>query len=47
MPQRLNLHIDEAGTQDLTEGMYLVAVVLHDHSHDIEGPIMRHPARIG
>ncbi|MEE1274325.1 MAG: hypothetical protein UHI81_07465 [Olegusella sp.] len=46
MHQRLNLHIDEAGTQDLTEGMYLVTVVLHDHSHDIERPIKAYENRL-
>lgn len=39
MHERLNLHIDEAGNQDLSEGIYLVAVVLHEHSADIENPI--------
>lgn len=36
--ERLNLHIDEAGNQDLSEGLYLAAVVLHEHAVDIEGP---------
>lgn len=39
MTKRLNLHIDETGTQDLSEGLYLVAVVLHDHSEDVMTPI--------
>ena len=36
---RLNLHIDETGSQDLSEGLYLIAVVLHDHGNDISTPI--------
>lgn len=40
MAERLNLHIDETGNQDLSEGRYLVAVVLHDHSADIEDAIL-------
>ena len=35
MSNRLNLHIDESGSQDLSEGLYLVTVVLHDHSDDV------------
>lgn len=30
LPGRLNLYINESGDQDLFEGLYLVAVVLHD-----------------
>lgn len=30
MAKRLNLHIDESGNQDLSEGRYLLTVVLHD-----------------
>lgn len=39
MSGRLNLHIDESGGQDLSEGLYLVAVVLHEHSADVSAPI--------
>ena len=39
MQERRNLHIDEAGNQDLSEGLYLVAVVLHEHNVDIEESI--------
>lgn len=46
MAERLNLHIDETGNQDLSEGRYLVAVVLHDHSADIEDAIARYRARL-
>ena len=46
MAKRLNLHIDESGNQDLSEGRYLVAVVLHDHSEDIGGAIGRYEARL-
>lgn len=44
--KRLNLHIDESGNQDLSEGRYLVAVVLHDHSDDVEETIGRYGARL-
>ena len=46
MAERLNLHIDETGNQDLSEGRYLVAVVLHDHSADIEDAIARYRSRL-
>lgn len=46
MQERLNLHIDEAGNQDLSEGLYLVAVVLHEHTADIEGPIRAYEERL-
>ena len=36
---RLNMHVDETGSQDLSEGIYLVAIVLHEHSADIKTPI--------
>lgn len=39
MQERLNLHIDEAGCQDLSEGLCLVSVVLHEHNVDIEESI--------
>lgn len=46
MANRLNLHIDETGRQDLSEGLYLVAVVLHEHSEDIASPIEAYKARL-
>ena len=46
MANRLNLHIDESGNQDLSEGRYIVAVVLHDHSSDIATPINRYEERL-
>lgn len=46
MAERLNLHIDETGNQDLSEGRYLIAVVLHEHDTDIEGAIARYEARL-
>lgn len=46
MSERLNLHIDESGNQDLSEGRYLVSVVLHDHSEDIADVIGRYEARL-
>lgn len=46
MAERLNLHIDETGNQELSEGRYLVAVVLHDHSADIEDAIARYRSRL-
>lgn len=46
MARRLNLHIDESGNQDLSEGLYLVAVVLHDHSADIAAPISAYERRL-
>ena len=46
MANRLNLHIDESGNQDLSEGRYIVAVVLHDHSEDISTPLGRYEGRL-
>ncbi|MBQ9001550.1 MAG: hypothetical protein IJ087_06835 [Eggerthellaceae bacterium] len=46
MQERLNLHIDEAGNQDLSEGLYIVAVVLHEHVVDVEGPIKAYEDRL-
>ena len=46
LANRLNLHIDESGNQDLSEGRYIVAVVLHDHSSDIAIPINRYEERL-
>lgn len=46
MPERLNLHVDESGTQDLAEGLYLVAVVLHEHDADITAPIRAYEERL-
>ena len=46
LANRLNLHIDESGNQDLSEGRYIVAVVLHDHSSDITTPINRYEERL-
>lgn len=43
---RLNLHIDESGNQDLSEGMYLVTVVLHEHEDDVEMPISNYKERL-
>ena len=44
--ERLNLHIDEAGNQDLSEGLYLVAVVLHDHKDNVVEPIQSYEGRL-
>lgn len=46
MQERLNLHIDEAGNQDLSEGLYLVAVVLHEHTVDVEEPVRAYEERL-
>lgn len=46
MVNRLNLHIDETGSQDLSEGLYLIAVVLHEHSADIIMPIKDYENRL-
>ena len=46
MAKRLNLHIDESGNQDLSEGRYIVTVVLHDHSEDISTPLQRYEGRL-
>lgn len=46
MVNRLNLHIDESGSQDFSEGRYIVAVVLHDHSANIADPIDRYECRL-
>ena len=43
---RLNLHIDESGNQDLSEGMYLVTVVLHRHDDGVEGAIRGYEERL-
>lgn len=42
----MNLHIDESGDQDLSEGLCLVAVVLHEHSSDIAAPIEEYEKRL-
>ena len=44
--RRLNLHIDETGNQDLSEGSYLVTIVMHDHSDDIGESISKYNARL-
>lgn len=46
MSKRLNLHIDETGNQDLSEGRYLVAVVLHEHDARIGDIIARYESRL-
>lgn len=46
MLKRSNLHIDEIGNQDLSEGCYLIAVVLHEHGTEIEDSIVRYEARL-
>ena len=46
MSKRLNLHIDESGNQDLCEGRYLVAVVLHEHGACIANAISRYESRL-
>lgn len=46
MPERLNLHIDESGSQDLSEKNYLIGVVLHEHNVDILTPIKAYEKRL-
>ena len=46
LPGRLDLHIDESGDQDLSKGLYLVAVVLHEHSSDIAAPTEEYEKRL-
>lgn len=46
MATRLNLHVDETGNQDLSEGLYLVAVVLHEHSANIATPVKAYEERL-
>lgn len=46
MVKRLNLHIDETGSQDLSEDLYLVAVVLHEHAADIVSPIAKYERKL-
>ena len=43
---RLNLHIDETGNQTLSEGLYIIAVVLHRHTDDIVAPIDAYEERL-
>lgn len=43
---RLNLHIDETGNEILSEKVYLVAVVLHEHSKDIGTAIDAYEERL-
>ena len=43
---RLNLHIDESESQDLSEGVYVVAVVLHDHSSEVAPSVMDYERRL-
>ena len=44
--KRLNLHIDETGSQDLSEGVYMIAVVLHPHEDDIRPSIASYENRL-
>lgn len=46
MANRLNLHVDETGSQDLSENLYLVSVVLHEHSADVVTPIEEYERRL-
>lgn len=46
MARRLSLYIDESGNQNLSEGRYLVGVVLHDHSDDVGEAIKRYEKRL-
>ncbi|WP_160213317.1 hypothetical protein [Adlercreutzia aquisgranensis] len=46
MAKRLNLHIDETGSQDLSEGLYLITVLLHDHADDVVIPIKEYERRL-
>lgn len=46
MSERLNLHIDESGSQNLSEGLYIVALVIHEHSADITTPIKDYENRL-
>lgn len=46
MSRRLNLHIDESGNQNLSEGRYLVCIVLHEHDQDILSPIQAYEERL-
>lgn len=46
MARRLNLHIDETGSQDLTEGYYAVSIIIHEHEHDVEGSIASYKERL-
>lgn len=46
MSDRLNLHIDESGTQNLAEGIYLVSVVLYNHAEDVAEPIRKYDERL-
>lgn len=46
MSKRLNLLIDETGNQDLSEGRYLVAVVLHEHDACISDVIAQYEFRL-
>lgn len=46
MLKRLNLHIDETGSQDISENIYLIAVVLHEHTIDIESQITKYERRL-
>lgn len=46
MANRLNLHVDESGNQTLSEGRYLIAVVLHDHSQSVEEAIEHYEVRL-
>ena len=46
MTNRLNLHIDESGNQNLSEGLYIVTVVLHNHAKNVSAPIHEYEKRL-
>ena len=43
---RLNIHIDESGADDMGEGSHLVAMVLHEHSDDIDSHNARYESEL-
>ena len=43
---RLNIHIDESGTDDMGEGSHIVALVLHEHANDVSAHIARYESEL-
>ena len=43
---RVNLHIDESGTQDMSEGLYLVSLAVHEQDDSISDALESYDARM-
>ena len=43
---RLNIHIDESGTDDMREGSHIVALVFHEHANGLDAHIARYESEL-